>query len=188
MLGGATKYLMDAIKIYPSNNMIWMPTVQIMPIFCLYKILFFFYHLLPAFFIDIILRIIGLKYRLMKIYGKIFHANNLYEIFAQYIWKFSDDNLQELYSKMNEKDLKDFPCISTEDEVEEMIVNAMNGIRKYVLKESDDDLPAARRRLKLFQVAHYVLLMLIYGSLAYWILPKFIKNSGGILKYSDVES
>lgn len=44
---------------------------------------------------------------------------------------------------------------------------AIYGLRKYFLKESEDDLKFALKKLKILDLAHYILLFILYGCSIY---------------------
>lgn len=139
-----------------------------------YNLLFFLYHYVPAFFIDIGLILSGSKLRLMKIYSKIYYHLQFIIFFMGSTWKFSDKNMQKMYASMSEADHADFPCTLT-TEYEQHSLNAAEGLRKYFFKESDDDLPKAQRKYKILRVVHVVFVALIY-SLFVYLAYKFLKN------------
>lgn len=151
-----------------------MPTLSMIASRIEYKLLFLLYHYVPAFFIDIGLLLSGSKLRLMKIYSKIYYHLQFIIFFMGSTWKFSDENMQKMYSSMSEDDLKDFPCTLT-TQYEQHSLNAAEGLRKYFFKESDEDLPKAQRKYKILRVVHFVFLCLIYSSLIY-LFYKFLKN------------
>lgn len=144
----------------------------------MFKLLYVLFHYVPAFFIDIGLRLNGSNLRLMKIYNKIYYQFQLYLYFNEHSWKFSDINMQKVYSRMNAGDHEEFPCIARAEDYEQHYCSAINGIRKYFLKESEEDLVAARRQLKVMKVLQFAFLASIYASCAYFIYqhsPKFVK-------------
>lgn len=85
--------------------------------------------------------------------------------------------MQHFYEKMSDEDKNDFPLNMNADETDEQLIKATNGIRKYYLKETDDDLAVARRRLKIFRFIRYVYLVMFYGSLMYWLLSYLTARS-----------
>lgn len=57
-----------------------------------FKILHFFYHVLPAFFIDLVLILIGHPLRLQQVYRKVIRMSKIFEFFAftKFSWKYDN--------------------------------------------------------------------------------------------------
>lgn len=139
----------------------------------MYRFYFVLYHYIPAVFADIILKINGSKFRLFNIYSKIFYHCQLLDYFMQKSWNFGDSNMQNLYKIMSEKDREDFPVIIRPEDYEGHAYRGTDGLRKYFFKENDADLLTARKRYKLFNILHNMLLALVYGSLLYFVYLLF---------------
>lgn len=59
----------------------------------LFQILHFFYHLLPAFFIDLLLMIMGYEFRLRRVYQKLITLTKIFEFFAFTVFEWKYDNV-----------------------------------------------------------------------------------------------
>lgn len=134
-----------------------------------YQLLFLLYHLVPACFIDIGLRFSGSKLRLVKVYSKIYYHLQSMVYFMNSTWKFDDTKMRKLYSNMSSDDLREFPCILKPEDLEPQLINSCHGTRKYYFKESDEDLPRARRKYKIFEAIHYLFLTIFVSALGYFI-------------------
>lgn len=168
-LGWYIQSVYPLYAVYPTQKMIWKPTIHYASSPLEYKLLFLLYHYVPAFFIDIALRIGGSKLRLMKIYSKIYYHLQFMEYFMNSTWKFDDTKMQKLYSSMSPDDLSEFPCIERPGESQSHVVHAFNGIRKYFFKETDEELAGARRKYKLLTATHNLFLILFYSAVGYMI-------------------
>lgn len=161
--------------------MAWLPRAKITSSRLKYKFLYFLYHYVPAFFADIVLTCKGSKLSVMKIYSKIYYHVGLYEYFISHSWKFSNENIQKVYAKMSEKDQEEFPtqAFNHEDALK-YSVDSYNGLRKYIMKETETDLVEARRKYKIFKIIDRVLWATIYLSVAYYIYSKMNFNFSDI--------
>lgn len=63
-------------------------------------------------------------------------------------WTFKSDNRDQLIASMNNIDRCDFPCDVAAVNWEEYMRSVILSMRRHVLKESDDSLPAARVRYR----------------------------------------
>lgn len=153
--------------------MIWMPRVNETSSDFVYRFCFVLYHYIPALFCDIILKMRGSKIRLFNIYSQVFYQCQLLDYFMQKSWEFDDANMFELYRNMSEEDHRDFPVTIKPEDYEKHLTNGTNGLRKYFFKENDADLLIARKRYKLFNVLHNLLLGLVYGCFVFSVYLLF---------------
>lgn len=151
---------------YPTRKMLWFPILNETSSKTLYRILFFLYHYVPAFFYDIVLKIQGSKISVINIYSKIWTTGELLDYFMCRHWDFADDNMRYLYDQiMTEKDHHEFPVRFLNDDYEQLALDLTKGLRKYFFKDNDKDLEIARKKLKIFKILHYLLLFTTYGFL-----------------------
>lgn len=156
-----------AINLYPSNKMIWKPNIAIVASRFQYKLQFLLFHYLPAFFIDIGLRLSGSKLRLVKIYSKIYYHLLFFSFFVGSTWNFSDGEMRKIYLNMSSEDHEEFPCIVNPDDFQSHSFSTTKGLRKYFFKESDEDLLKARKKLRMLKIAHDIFWVFIYSSFVY---------------------
>lgn len=83
-------------------------------------------------------------------------------------WTFSNTNMQKMYSRMSEEDHEEFPCTAKAEDRDQHYTNAVNGLRKYFLKESDDDIVIARRKLRNFKILRFTFYALTFSLAAYF--------------------
>jgi alcohol-forming fatty acyl-CoA reductase len=158
---------MKVTKTYPIKHMMWYPKCTTTSSQTYFRFLYFLYHFVPAFFIDIVLRFKGSKYRLVSIYSKIYFQTQMLSYFAERMWKFNDDNKLKVYQLMSPEDLQLFPCHARNDEYEKMYDETLIGFSKYVFKQTEEDLLEARRKYKILYVAHHLFLAVLYCGLLF---------------------
>ena len=83
--------------------------------------------------------------RLMK---RMHHAFDLLGYFARREWDFPSNNLIELYESMSSTDKILFNIDVKQVQWREYIHDSYMGIRRYLLKEEDSSIDAARKRMK----------------------------------------
>lgn len=157
----------------PTKQMIWAPLYNETPSNFMYHIYFFLYHYVPAFFIDIALRLKGSKLRLVNVYSKIYFQTRLLEFFMSRTWEFENKNMRRMYKEMSEKDHEDFPVRLLEIDYEPHVTKGTEGLMKYFYKENEEDAEIARGRLKMFNALHSSFLIAFY-SLLFYFLIKFL--------------
>lgn len=165
------------MEIYPTKKMFWVPSFTITSSYFVYKVLFIFFHYIPAFFIDLVLSVKGSKLRLFKIYSKIFYYAQLYFYFHHRSWTFADKNMKRISSLMSDEDLQLFYCIPSSEEYEVHAPKSIDGLRKYLFLENDDDLVEARKKYKKLKIIRQIFLALLYcsfGYFCYWLMMKMM--------------
>lgn len=162
--------LAEISREFPTKRMIWLPRFNGTACPFMYRFYFVLYHYIPALFYDIILMITGSKFRLFKLYAKVFYHTQLLDYFMQKAWHFDDINMRNLYRSMSKQDHEDFPVTLKAEDYEGHAYRGTDGLRKYFFKENDADLLIARKRYKLFNILHNMLLALVYGCLIYFSL------------------
>ncbi|CRL06955.1 CLUMA_CG019944, isoform A [Clunio marinus] len=168
--------MMESVKMqFVSKKMMWPQSFTITSSTFLYRILFVLYHYLPAFFVDIILFLKGSKIRLVRVYSKIYYYFELYDYFQSKTWNFHNTNAMKVLSLISENDLKEFPCVSKKEDYEAVFSNTLNGVRRFILKENDEDLIEARKRYFYLSYFRYIFLGILYGTLAYFSYENVIK-------------
>ncbi|XP_026669786.1 fatty acyl-CoA reductase wat-like, partial [Ceratina calcarata] len=84
--------------------------------------------------------------RMLKIYKKVHKFMDVLDYFSMKEWKFSNDNLKSLWSKLSEKDREYFGSDIREIDWDHYFRMYMRGIRIYLIKDPMDTLPQARIR------------------------------------------
>lgn len=84
--------------------------------------------------------------RLLKTYKKIHKFANVISFFCTNKWKFTNDNVQELWRNLNDEDKKLFYFDMESLDWEEYISEYMKGMRVYLFKDELNNAPAARKK------------------------------------------
>lgn len=143
-LESGRKILLD----YPMSIALWYPEGSMKSNYFLHMLCVFFFHYLPAYFIDFILFITGNKPFLVNVQHRISHGLRVLQYYTTRKWFFKNDNFRELYESLSEFDKEKFYFDLREIEIQEFLKSYMMGIRTFILKEKDEDLPKARATLK----------------------------------------
>ncbi|KAG5327607.1 FACR1 reductase, partial [Pseudoatta argentina] len=132
----------------PSKYVMWYPDVTFRTNKFIHTIIVATLHFLPAFIVDLILRVQGCKPIMMKIAKRFERAAKTGEFFATNEWKFHANNMMKLVK-----------FVKTSEECSNFDVDIRNidwdiylhqyilGIRKYILKDNLDTLSNAKSRL-----------------------------------------
>ncbi|XP_050423207.1 uncharacterized protein LOC126834987 [Adelges cooleyi] len=161
-----------------SEKQVWYPNITLTKSETLYKFLFFCYHYIPAFFVDIILRISGKEFRVVPLCTKLYTMTKEMQYFSTGHFAFDDQNLKTLIKNQSAKDKILFDMDITLINWDTYLLEAVYGVRRSVLNELDSTIPAAVKRHQKIMIAYYVVNGMIYTILfyiAYFILKYVLK-------------
>ncbi|EDW88549.1 fatty acyl-CoA reductase wat [Drosophila yakuba] len=174
--GEAVKLGIDHNHKIPVTKTIWYPFAHFTTCPWLFKLGCIFYHLIPGFFFDLLLRIQGKKPILMRSYQKIHEALLLLFPFNGISYVMDMRNTNQLWDSMSPEDRSIFPFDMATLNWEEYYKRILSGMRVFLFKESWDTLEYAKKRLFRFYLLHRFLqlvLCLVFGKFL-WILYSLI--------------
>lgn len=85
---------------------------------------------------------------MMRIMRKLKRAVESLEYFVTHEWTWENDNVIALQSRLNEVDRNLFNFDMKKVNWQDYVEHYVKGTRKFVLKEDDSTIPAAKRHLK----------------------------------------
>ncbi|XP_050315779.1 fatty acyl-CoA reductase 1 [Anthonomus grandis grandis] len=143
----------------PLNGVAWYPGGSMKRSKIVHLICFFFFHLVPAVLVDILLTILGYKPVLCRVQKRIWKGFEVFEYYANNQWDF--DNVESLKARdqLNPREREIYKCDGDGINYHDYFTDCVHAARLYILKETDDTLPAARRHMKVM-----------------WVLDKFCKG------------
>ncbi|XP_068155546.1 fatty acyl-CoA reductase wat-like [Drosophila tropicalis] len=159
---------------YPVTKMLWYPFLHCISTIWLFPLAAFFYHTLPGHLVDLGLRVMGKKPRLVKAYEKIHKNIKALGPFALKTWDFEMNNLNQLWRDMSPEDQKIYNFDIQKLDWNEYFNHALRGMRLYLGKETptEDSYDVGRKLLKRFYVLHVFLQFLLCfaaGSLIWFL-------------------
>ncbi|KAH8318828.1 hypothetical protein KR074_007319 [Drosophila pseudoananassae] len=161
---------------YPLTRMMWVPFLHCTTTPWLFRLVSYFYHLLPGYTIDLFLWMRGRKPRMIRLYEKIHKTIEILAPFVDTSWRFGTENTQRLWQSMSAEDqnLYDFDMRSLN--WDDYFLQALAGIRIYLGKEEPgaESLERGRRIFWRFKVLHRMLQFILCSGLAviFWSLVK----------------
>ncbi|XP_051167352.1 putative fatty acyl-CoA reductase CG5065 isoform X2 [Leptopilina boulardi] len=131
-------------KEIPLEGVLWFPSVTITKNKTLFYFLMIIYHLLPAYFIDGLLKTTGKKPMLVRIQRKVYNAISSLEYFLMNVWKFKNKNFLDLLENLPPNDVADFGYAYFSLDISEYFRNCIIGAKKYLLGEKMENLEEAK--------------------------------------------
>lgn len=159
------RYSKDSIlKILPLKAL-WYPACILTPSALLHYVLQFFYHFLPALLFDFVAKLNGMEPKVLIIYRKVQQFSEVLDFFTTNEWIFMNDKMRKVYECMAPEDRDYFPSDIKRINWGDFFPTYLLGLRKYIIKESLDNLKQAQRKSFMLLVGHYLLLLLFYSAL-----------------------
>ncbi|VVC43986.1 Hypothetical protein CINCED_3A007887 [Cinara cedri] len=134
----------------PSKYLQWYPGFSFRTNRMVHRLCEILFHFVPAFILDIVLRLTGSKPMMLKIYRRFKMAARTGEFFALHQWDFISKNIQELDRDTNAADRAEFPVDITQVVWDTYVKDYVFGIRNFVLKDPPSTIPQALCKLQRF--------------------------------------
>ncbi|XP_008560558.1 putative fatty acyl-CoA reductase CG5065 [Microplitis demolitor] len=158
---------------YPFEAGIWYPDGDIRSSKFVHNLFVFFFHILPAYFIDFLLLIFRQKRFMVHIQKRISDGLEVLQYFTTRDWIFHNDQLMKLWEDMDPRDKKIFSIDFFAVEEAEYIKNIILGARVYCMKEKLETLPRARFHLKIQYAVHLIAVYGFYFGVMWLIVKNF---------------
>ncbi|KDR07123.1 fatty acyl-CoA reductase wat-like [Zootermopsis nevadensis] len=143
---------MDKVSRYgihvPTVRTVWCYSFTLNKHRSLHLMYVLFLHFLPAFIIDGVTMLFGNKPKLVKIYKKINKFCSVLSYFGNREWKFTNNNIQGLWEKLNENDKKLFDFDIDGLDWDNYFYKYVRGIRIYLMKDDLSTVPQGLARQK----------------------------------------
>ncbi|RVE41879.1 hypothetical protein evm_013468, partial [Chilo suppressalis] len=133
------------VKEFPFSVCLWYPGGSPKTSWLQHQVALFFTHLLPAYFVDLIMILLGKKPFMVKLQKKINYGLEVLQYYTTKEWHFKNDNLRALRQKIGPEDDKTFFTDTKVINWSSYVKVYIKGVREYCLKEDPSTLPQARR-------------------------------------------
>ncbi|XP_072379073.1 fatty acyl-CoA reductase wat-like [Diabrotica undecimpunctata] len=165
-------------KQIPSEKCIWYYFFFTVESYWVYALTKFFLHTVPANVIDFLARCIGKEPMMVKGYQKINKFAEILAFFGLNSFKFSNQNVQSMWKKLNEKDKDMFEFSMANLDWSIYFRTYVRGSRLYLLQDTLDTVPKGKVKYYKLMFAHYALLTIFLAVFIkiFMILFNFIFN------------
>lgn len=145
----------------PSSRAVWYYSFRNNKHRIVHLFFVYFWHLFPALLVDTATVCIGRQPRLLKVYKKIHRFMDVLNYFATQEWKFTNNRLQALITKLTFKDREQFYCDIRNVDWNTYFETYIRGIRVYLIKDPLDTLPQARVKWQRLYWSHQALKLIL---------------------------
>ncbi|VEN48883.1 unnamed protein product [Callosobruchus maculatus] len=156
-------------KQYCSGRYFWVPSLCFISSPFWYALVKLLLHIIPASIVDALLFVTGNKPRALDIYRRIHKMCAILQYFGTRSWTFSNKNMTNVWQKMSEDDRLLFNFNIKDVHWMNFYHDYTRGIRKYLLKESEDDVEKAQKRDERFtlfkDILKYLMIFVIISTI-----------------------
>ncbi|XP_014371686.2 putative fatty acyl-CoA reductase CG5065 [Papilio machaon] len=157
------------IIIYPYTLALWYVGGTIKSYWLTHQFCLIFTHLLPAYFVDALLFLLGKKTFMVNVQKRISHGLSVLQYYTTKEWHFKNTNFLSLQKRISKEENDVFYTdVSALDE-EEYLKDYVLGARHYVLKEDPNNMPRARKLNNIRYVVDMITKIILVG-LFLWFL------------------
>ncbi|XP_030756882.1 putative fatty acyl-CoA reductase CG5065 [Sitophilus oryzae] len=174
----------------PMEYKIWYPTnpsTALTESKLYYNINVILFHVIPAFFLDLIIRAAGYPPIIMKIQRKLYNGTAALAYFMCHEWQFLNPVLRRIFEELPESEVAEFKYGSVKDDehVYRYLCACVNTARWILLKETKEVKPSSHKTHKLV----YVLDRICKTSFFIWLFWfVFIKHSLLVVLYQALKN
>ncbi|KAK7574219.1 hypothetical protein V9T40_011410 [Parthenolecanium corni] len=136
----------------PFEMVLWYPGGGIYANYYVHFILSVLLHWIPAYFLDSLLFLVGRKPFLVHVQKKVYHGQKVLSYFTTRNWFFDKTNLDDLKNSLSPADQITFKVSLNGFERAPYLMNSIQTVRKYLLKEDPNSIPKCKRRMKILYV------------------------------------
>ncbi|XP_012269817.2 putative fatty acyl-CoA reductase CG5065 [Athalia rosae] len=157
----------------PFEGAIWYPDGDIRSSKFVHNLFVFFFHLIPAYFIDFLMLIFRQKRFMVRVQKRISDGLEVLQYFTTREWNFHNTNLLGVWSEMSPEDKEVFSFDFINMDTIEYMTRVVLGARQYCMKEKLETLPRARLHQKMLYVIHYAAVYTFYFTIFYYVCKNF---------------
>ncbi|GFY71714.1 putative fatty acyl-CoA reductase CG5065 [Trichonephila inaurata madagascariensis] len=173
-----TKICMPLLLKYPSERLFSPPGGIVTSNEIIHGLCKLFLHYLPASTIDAFTLLTIGRAKMVNTYKRIHGVMNHLQLYTTRQFFFTSKNLSTMIAYQLPEDAETFPIDQSKFKWSEYLENYVHGVRLYFLKEDDDTLSSARKRLFRLQASIMCGKILCVGLLLFLMMRKFKPNTG----------
>nr|XP_019555467.2 fatty acyl-CoA reductase wat-like [Aedes albopictus] len=156
----------------PTSQVLWAPGGVNAICLEVYYVAFFFLQFLPSLVLDALIKLSGHKPMLLRLQRRIFDATISLKYFTDNEWVFKTANFRGLQLALLDQDRETFDINYITKGLVSYYADSIMGARRYLFKETDDTIPAARKKIMRFKWINRVLKYTLFFFLGYLLFCK----------------
>lgn len=133
----------------PFNGVFWFPGGGITTSKLRHNIAFFFHQWVPAVLVDILLVLLGYPPVLKRVQRRILKGYEVFEYYTNRQWDFDNEESLKSRKLLNSKEKTLYKVDGEGMNYEQYFYDCIHSARLYILNESDESIPSAKRHMKM---------------------------------------
>ncbi|XP_058829529.1 fatty acyl-CoA reductase wat-like [Topomyia yanbarensis] len=181
VFGDVYKYSRMYKEEIPAVQTLWYPTCTLTSSATKNYILQLFYHFLPAMIFDLVARLNGIEPKVLFLYRKVRQFSDVITFFTTNEWIFLNDKMRKVHDSMLQEDREFFAADAKNLKWSYFFHTYLLGLRRYILRESLNNLEQAKKKYLKLKIAHGFLLGFIYSVflvIIYFVFRRFLLRCG----------
>ncbi|XP_063392484.1 fatty acyl-CoA reductase 1-like isoform X2 [Cydia fagiglandana] len=166
MIDAGREIIMNRV---PLNGVAWYPGGSMKHSRLYHNICMVLFHWLPAMLVDCLLFILGYKPVLCRVQRRINKGFEVFEYYTNNQWDFQSDIAQTLRKDLNPRERQDYKVDAIGLDISRYFEDCILSARRYILKETDDTIPAARRHMKVMWCVDVMFRVCFWALMLYWL-------------------
>ncbi|KAK9738285.1 Male sterility protein [Popillia japonica] len=152
----------------PFDTFLWPSKLTITSSKFVYHFLVVLRQLLPSLIIDRLLMLFGYKPFLWQMQMRILEGMSVLQYYGMNNWTFENHYIARCGAWMNRKEFGKYTLTHDGGDMNEYLIKMYIGMRRYILKEPDENLPKARRFMRIMVWADWILGIIFKLLIAYF--------------------
>ncbi|VVD01910.1 unnamed protein product [Leptidea sinapis] len=161
------------VNTYPYLVALWYPGGTIKSYWLTHAICVLLFHILPAYFCDALLFLLGKKTFMVKVQKRISHGLGVIQYYTTKEWHFRNTNFLALQQRVSKEERElfyiDVSNLNRQDYLRDYVI----GTREFVCKEGPETLPRARRLHMIRYIVDRVVKILFFSLLVWMVYSNF---------------
>ncbi|KAJ9578556.1 hypothetical protein L9F63_005285, partial [Diploptera punctata] len=168
----------------PLNGVVWYPGGSMKKSRFVHNLAMFFFHLLPALLIDGLIFLSGNKPIMMRVQRRINKGFEVFEYYTNKQWDFKNEYVVTMRKILNDRERLEFQIEGNDLDIDEYILSCIHAARLYILKESPESIPAARRHMRIMYWVDVITKIVLTGLLLWTLASCCTPDAGAVNEFS----
>ncbi|XP_061728068.1 putative fatty acyl-CoA reductase CG5065 [Cydia pomonella] len=153
----------------PLNGVAWYPGGSMKHSRLYHNICVLLFHWLPAILVDCLLWCLRYEPVLCRVQRRVTKGFEVFEYYTNNQWDFHSDIAQKYRNDLNPRERLEYKVDASGVDISRYFEDCILAARRYILKETDDTIPAAKRHMKVMWCVDKLFRICFWALLLYWI-------------------
>ncbi|XP_063392482.1 fatty acyl-CoA reductase 1-like isoform X2 [Cydia fagiglandana] len=153
----------------PLNGVAWYPGGSMKHSRLYHNICVLLFHWLPAILVDCLLWCLRYEPVLCRVQRRVTKGFEVFEYYTNNQWDFHSDIGQKYRNDLNPRERIEYKVDASGLDIKRYFEDCILVARRYILKETDDTIPAAKKHMKVMWCVDKLFRVCFWALMLYWI-------------------